>query len=159
MLPSCTPQSVWDVSVFALRWCLQMSGPVRRGQCDSRKERLADPGGWSPIDGVAMGTGVSARCLKRRVCVWGRMGGNTRVKQWLWVLQSHTNKGKHTPPAARWVYFLALVPLTVQRWVVSHNLPAFFVWEIDFVPFTPLVSASVCEPSLQTSCHIPSLSG
>lgn len=53
-----------------------MSGPVRRGQCDGRKERLADPGGWSPIDAVAMGTGVSARCLKRR-----RMGGNTRVKQ------------------------------------------------------------------------------
>lgn len=40
---------------------LQMSGPVQRGQSGGGKERLADPGGRSPIGGVAMGTGVSAQ--------------------------------------------------------------------------------------------------
>lgn len=158
MLRSCTSLSAQDVS--ALSWhlcCFQMSEPVWSGQRGGRKEWLADPGGWSPIDSVSMGTGVSARRLKRRV---RKEEGNATAKQWLWVFQSHTNKRKnkthtHTPPAAWWVVFHVPV-LTVQMWVVSRNLLLLFVCEI---PTPSLVSVFVREPSRQTSCHIPSFSG
>lgn len=52
---------------------LQMSGPVQKGQSGGGKEQLADPGGPSPIDCVAMGTGVSAQMKGSEcVCVWER---------------------------------------------------------------------------------------
>lgn len=167
-----------------------MSGPVQRGQRGGAKERLADPGGWSPYWWCCHGNRCQREMLKI-VCVsvrvWQKREEDTLerqhppftvcFKQSVVVLR---NSGKHTKQthkrAAWWFYIFCVfffififfnykaahTQTVCERWAISHIAPAgclFFVCvrEIFFSCIPPFVS--VCERSLQTSCHILSVSG